>query len=228
MSNFIVQSGAGAFLMARDPRLGFVTATLKCWAPDAVTALYAPAPDIGISIPEWNPRQISSRPAGDKEGFDVVISYEGHPDGDKASAESFEVEGSTADEPIENHHDLQVLKKVYGPTKTQNGRILFPEMIKDKGTGQTAHNPMYGVESWVIPSIIWNRNWVSQTLPGDIVSDIGTITSSPPGNPPQLSGDRNWLCLRVRATFRGNVWQLQQSWELSKPHGFVPEMYRRV
>lgn len=227
MSDFEIQGGPDALQSARDPKLGVVTAALKCWARDLSTALFSPAPDIGISIPEWNPRQIVQRDAGIQAGYDVTISFEGHPDGDNANGEFFEIEGSTAEEAIENHPNLDVLKKVYGPTSKQNNRIVFPETVSDKTTGGKGRNPMFGVDSWYYPSLIWSRNWVSKILPSEIVSELGTITNTPPGNPPQLSGNRNWLCIRATATFRGNIWQMKQSWQLSKPHGFVPEMYQR-
>jgi hypothetical protein len=86
---------------------------------------------------------------------------------------------------------------------------------------------MFGVMDWSVPGLIWNRNWIAATLPGALIDELGTITT-PPGNPPQLSGDRNWLCVRVRAQQRGNVWRIQQSWQLSAPHGWIPEMYQRA
>ena len=234
VGSFTLQGGAGAFEISRDPRLGIVAAKLKVHAPDLLTALLAPAPDIGIAIPEWNPRTISQREAGSAAGYDVGISYEGHPFPDEADGEYFEMEGTTADEPIETHWNLDVLLANYPhriDAATQ--KITWNPQMTD-GSGQKGRSKMAGVESYPAPGLIWTRNWCAPSLPSSIIDDLGVIFNSLPGNPrklnnpPGLTGGRVWLCIRVRARQRGNLWQLAQSWQLSGPHGYVPEMYPRV
>lgn len=220
------QSGQNSLTVSSHPRLGIVTAIALCHAPDLVTALNAPAPDIGIAIPEWNPRQINRRPEGEQGGYDVIVSFEGHPDPDQGG-ESFELEGSASEDAIESHWNYQVLLKNYNGKEDANGNAHWPLTLKD-GNGNKARNKMHGVTSYYRPGLIWNRNFVSRVLPGSIVNDIGVLFSNVPGNPPSLSGDREWLCVRVRARNRGNVWEIQQSWELSGPYGVAPELYARV
>ena len=218
------QAGPESLTASRDPRLGIIAVKLKCWAPDFATALLSPALDIGISIPEWNPRQITRREAGEAGGYDVVLSYEGQADPDK-EGESFEVEGSTSDDAIESHWNYEVLLKNYkGTEDPSTGRAKWPKELTDDA-GAKGRNKMHGVESWRAPGLIWNHNWTARTLPSSIVDQLGTIALTLRGNPPGLSGGRNWLCVRVRAKFRGNVWQIQTSWELSGPYGWVEEMY---
>ena len=221
------QAGPNSFMISRDPRLGVVAATLKCYAPDIQTALSAPPLDIGISIPEWNPRVIVENAAGSETGFDVTLSYEGHPDENAASEESFELEGAASDDPIETHWNYEVLLKNYKGKPDANGRAKWPRMLTDD-SGKTSRNRMHGVESWPAPGLIWNHNFVSKTLPASLVKMLGTISETVPGNPPELSGGRNWLCIRVRAKQRGNVWQIQMSYQLSGPYGAVPEMFEFV
>jgi hypothetical protein len=222
----IIQSGADRLRGSRDPKLGIIAAQLKCWAPDVPTALFTPAPDIGLGIPEWNPRQWNSRPGGEQEGYDVVISYEGHSDPDNATGESYEIEGSTTDDPIETHWNFEVLLKNYKGKEDANGRAKWPKTLTD-AEGKKGRNKMHGVESWAAPGLIWNHNWTSRILPASLIDILGVI-SQPPGNPPALSGDRDWLCIRIRGAQRGNIWQLQDSWQLSGPGGSVPEMYQRA
>jgi len=219
-------AGSDSLTATRDPRLGIVAAKAKCYAPDLGTALFAPPLDIGIAIPEWNPRAVNRIEAGDVAGYIVILSFEGHPEPDTADGESFELEGTTSDDPIESHWNYEALLKNYKGSEDSNGRAHWKRTLIDSG-GVSGRNRMHGVDAWAAPGLIWNHNWVSKTLPGDIVSELGAITS-PPGNPPSLSGNRNWLCIRCRARNRGNVWQVQQSFQLSGPGGFVPEMYKRA
>ena len=228
MTPLIREAGEGAFQSSRDPRLGIIAARLKCHAADYESALFSPALDIGIGIPEWNPRQITEDVAGSAAGYHVELSYEGHPEAEAAEGESFELEGTTADDPIETHWNFEVLLKNYqGSVDAGTGHAKWPRKLTD-ASGATGRNPMTGVESWAAPGLIWNHNFVEAKLPERLVRQLGTISETVPGNPPALSGNRSWACMRVRGRNRGNVWQCQMSWQLSGPHGFVPEMWRVV
>ena len=231
MSPLIREAGENAFQSSRDPRLGIIAAKLKCHAVDYESALFAPALDIGIAIPEWNPRQIVEDVAGVAAGYHVELSYEGHPEPDKADEESFELEGTTADEPIESHWNFEVLLKNYGnghKPDPATGHMVWPRSITDATTGEKGRNPMVGIESWAAPGLIWNHNFVASKLPETLVRQLGTIAETVPGDPPALSGNRSWICVRARGRNRGNIWQCQMSWQLSGPYGYVPEMYRVV
>lgn len=222
------QAGQNSFKLSRDPRLGIIAATLLCHADDLQTALFAAPLDIGVPIPEWNPRVIEENEAGTDAGFHVTLSYEGHPAPDSADGESFEVEGATSDDPIESHWNYEVLLNNYkGKEDSQTGRAKWPRKLTD-GNGQSARNKMHGVESWANPGMIWNHNYTKPRLPASLIRELGTISNSVPGNPPELSAGRQWLCLRIRGRERGNIWQIQQSWQLSGPYGAVPEMYQVI
>lgn len=224
MTALVRQAGSGSFESSRDPRLGIIAAKLKCWAPDYASALLSPALDIDIAIPEWNPRAISEDPSGIQGGYHVTLSYEGHPEPDAAEGESFELEGSTSDEPIEGHWNLDLLLKNYKGREDSAGKAAWPKDLSDE-SGAKGRNKMHGVEAWRVPAIIWNHNFTASKLPVGIVEQLGTIAQTLAGDPPPLSAGRNWLCVRVRAKQRGNIWQITTSWELSGPHGWVEEMY---
>lgn len=223
MSELTIQGGPNSFVLSRDPKLGVIGAKVLFHAPDLATALL-PAPNIGVNIPEWNPRAVTRRASGTREGYDVLISYEGHPEPEKAKEESFEVDGSTSENPIETHWNLEVLLKNYKGKFDANQRAKWPLNLTDE-SGMKRKNRMHGVESWPEPGLVWNHNFVSQTLPENLIKTLGVITRNPPGNPPQLDEDRDWMVARIRATQRGNIWQIQVSYALSGPGGSVPEMY---
>jgi hypothetical protein len=160
----------------------------------------------------------------------VICTYAGHPAPEKAqNDESFELEGTTSDDPITSHWNFESLLALYGGSRKpdrNSGRIIWPEKLTPKGSSQAVRNPMFGVEAWAAPGLVWNHNFIAQELDGSIIKTLGTISRDVPGNPPELSGNRSWLCIRVRGSFRGNVWKMQRSWQLSGPGGFVPEMYK--
>ncbi len=225
----ILGGGEDAFTSSRDSRTGIVTALQKCWAPDYASALTSPAlgcPD-GITLPEWGTRKIAQDKAGRAAGYTVFVPYEGHPFPDD-SGEFFEWEGSTTEDPVETHWNYEVLLANYNGREDSNGRGQWPKTLTDKSTGKSGRNKMHGVTSWPAPGAIWNHNWVTKTFPDSIVSTLGTITTTPPGNPPAMSGGRVWLLMRIRGRQRGNVWQMQTSYMLSGPNGYVPEMYQQV
>ena len=115
----------------------------------------------------------------------------------------------------------------------QTGKMVWPKSLKDSDGGE-GRNPLAGVESWRVPGLIWTRNFVAPAVPAAMIQQLGTIFSTLPGNPtrlqnpPGLDGSRDWLAIRARGRQRGNIWQLASSYELSGPHGWVPEMYPRI
>lgn len=216
-----------------DIRLGICAIKLACWAPTLSEALLAAPPDISMpGLVEWQPRTFARGKAGDVNGYDVMVTLEGHADPDKADEEYFEFDGSTADDPIESHWNFDVLLAKYGGGKkpdSSTGKMVWPRTLTVDG--EQGRNRMSGTESWRVPGLIWTRNFVSPIVPASMIQGLGTIFKTLPGNPtklqnpPGLEGSRDWLYVRARGRQRGNIWQLVSSYELSGPFGWVPEMY---
>ena len=150
--------------------------------------------------------------AGDQGGYDVQVTIEGHAAPDKTDEEYYELEGSASDDPIETHWNLDRLLAVYRGKLNTEKRVVFDRNLSDgqgnvvPGNSSAPRNPMFGVESWRNPGLIWTRNWVAPKLPDSVVRELGSIFGVLPGrptglqNPPGLNGSRDWLCIRIRAS----------------------------
>lgn len=223
MSELILQAGSGSLDGSRDPLLGIVALRLKCWAPDLLTAINGTVPVIDVNLVENQPRTFSRSVAGDQGGYDVEVTLEGHTSPASADAgESYSLEGSTDEDPIEAHPEISVLLDRYEGAEDDQGRAKWAKIYGEDG----ARNPLHGVESYLVPSLIWSRKSVSPSFPAYLTQSLGTL-DTPPGNPPALSGRRQWFKVRVRASWRGNVWEIEESWKLTGPFGVAPELYRR-
>jgi hypothetical protein len=244
-----LQGGADSLTGSRDPKLGIVAIKLKLWAETLADAINGPLPDIGISgLVEYQPRTWTRNIAGDVGGYDVNATIEGHQTPDDANGVEYSLEGTTSDDPIESHPDYQDLLTIYGGTEGADGKAKWDKILPDGSDAQSfeyvvpgfesfthsslevagttsRRNPMHGVESYLVPGLTWTRKSVTRILHEGLIRSLGTI-DTPPGHPPELSGNRNWLKIRIRGTFRGNIWQIEESWLLSGPDGWVPEMYR--
>lgn len=211
----------GAIAGSLDRRLGVIAVKLQCTAPDLGAALTWDLPPYGIDLPEWRPRTFALATGG--QFYDVVCNPEGHLTPETAEGVEYSLEGTTANDAIETHPEYITLLDIYGGNKNEQDHTKIWPLNQPGGTDR---NPMHGVTDYLVPGLIWTRKWVSQTLDVGLVRDLATISSNPPGNPPKLSAGRTWLLVRVRATFRGNIWQIEASWQISGPFGWVPEMYR--
>lgn len=225
MSALSLVAGESSLDGSLDPKLGVVAIRLKCHADDLLTAITGEVPSIGVQgLVENQPRTFARNEAGDQAGYIVEITLEGHLAPDNAKGEEFTLDATTSEDPIESHPEYSALLQIYGGEEdASSGKARWPKTLSAEAAD--TRNPMHGVESYLVPGLVWTRRWVSLYLPPGMVRSIGTI-DQPPGSPPELSGNRNWLKVRARATWRGNIWVIEESWLLSGPDGWVPEMYR--
>ena len=215
----------GSVTGSRNMRLGLVNIDVRCYAPDLVTAITGDssviASALGILVPEWDPRKWSMRPEG--TAYDVDINFSGYI-GESITGEEFEFNGSTSDDPIESNPNFPALIQAYqgDPDYNGTGRANWPVTIN----GQ--RNPMHGVESYYNPGGTWTHRYCSAVIPASAIAFLGCIDTPPGGGqyPPGLSQGRNWLKIRVVAKWIGNVWQIEETWLLSGPYGWVPAMYQ--
>lgn len=216
--------GKDAINGSKDPKLGLVAIAIQ-WHADTISeAITGDIPSFGIDgLVENQPRKFVGKASGPAGGYDVTSIVEGHLTPTAADGEEFEIQGTTSEDKIETHHNYDLLLEVYsGNEDATTGRAKWDKTIGDTGD----LNPMHGVESYLVPGLVWTRKWTSLKLDLGYIRRLGTI-DNPPGNPPELDGNRNWLLIRITGTWRGNIWQFSASWMLSGPRGFVPEMYRQ-
>ena len=226
MGEIILQSGSDSVTGSKDVKLNTLAIRVKCWASDLATAISGACPSIGMDmLVENQPRTFSRSLAGDVAGYDVTITLEGRPDA--KDGESWTIEGTTSDDPIESHPDYALLLSVYGGTEdAATNRAKWPKTIGENGD----RNPMHGVENYLLAGLVLTRKTTSERLPQTFTHTLGCIDTPPrPRNglmTVPLTGKRQWFKVRARASERGNVVEYEESWLLTGPQGVAPEMYR--
>lgn len=185
--------------------------------------------DLSISLPVVG-RSISQLENG---SFQVVLKLEGQATENSESAESYELDLATSAEPIQTHPDFD--SKIKGPYKaqfqknddgTENPDGQFTGFAKMLGAGTP--NPFYGQESYLVAGCVWRRTFAAVAFPSSILRALGKIDTPAGGKaqPPHTSGKRNWLKTSVRASWKGNIWQITEEWTLSDDNGWNPVTYR--
>lgn len=228
MPTSFLLSGPDTLSASRDPILRIVAARVKWRAPDSATALNAAMPLtytdgtteawLGALV-ENKPRTITRSAAGNAAGYDVTSTLEGLENPDHEGAEDFELQGSTGEDKLETCETLDLVMTAYGGTiDSSTGRVKFPQTLEGD------RNPAHGIDSFYNPGLVWTRKWTGKRLDPSLVARLGKI-DAPPGNPPELEGNRNWLLYRITGQKRGNIWQYSASWLQSGPFGWLPEIY---
>ena len=217
--------GAGGM----DEKLGLIAIALPYTAPanlltDAeqlawcVTFLPSPMP---VRVPIVR-REFKQAESG---RWELTLYFDGHPDEDPKEPEEFELEGAIESSPIETHPNLATLLSHYEGS-VSNGKAVFQEELTEKdGNGEPFKNPMFGVEEWSSPGLVWTRHFISKLFPAQLISQLGKVTDTVPGNPPKLWGKRTWILERISSVYRGNVWKISMSWRMSGPGGVILEMF---
>lgn len=215
-------SGPDSLTGSLDPKLGLVAMRIRWKADSLDEAVNGSIPEFGLGMLRENqPRSFTRDPSGNNAIWLVTSTVEGHQTPTAADGEEFEIQGTTSEDKIETHPRYDVLLEAYnGHPDPQTQRAKWEKTIGE--TGEL--NPMHGVEAYLVPGLVWTRKWTAQKLDLGYIRRLGTI-DNPPGNPPELDGNRNWLLVRITGTWRGNIWQFSASWMLSGPRGFVKEMY---
>lgn len=189
--------------------------------PDEVT-------DLGIPLVK---RDCKERDDG---GYDVTFTLDGVRDPAGADGEEFSLDGTTTDEKIEAHPELQMLVEKYFPAGTSlksavnsEGRVIFPVTLSVNG--QETPNPLHGIETYLLPGLVWTRTRVQQEFPVGLTRQLGKVGVPPRGSAGQRvpsDAGPEWIMARLKADWRGNVWRISESWLNSGPNGFPPDVYR--
>jgi hypothetical protein len=223
-------AGPDSLVVSKDPILKLVAAKVKWRAPDSYTGLNARMPLVNAdgsseawlgALVENRTRTMVRAASGNVGGYDVTSTLEGLENLADEGAEDFELKGTTGEDKLETCETFALVMEAYrGAIDPQTGRVKFPQQIDGE------RNPAYGMQNYYAPGLVWARSWTAQRLDRDIVAALGKI-DVPPGNPPQLDGNANWLLAAITGKGRGNTWKYTASWLQSGPFGWLPEVYAR-
>jgi len=217
-------------------RRGVATIEVPVSVNTILEALRTPAATIAeqlsIGLP-YRDRKIAQQQSG---LYIATFNFEGSdgdiPDG--AEPETFELDGSTSEDPIESHHDFEALVKKYPARFDDDGQFIgfdrrFPtsqtQAETNQGKNNGTKNPLFGAKGYLVGGAVWRRTSVYPALPPDLLRGLGKI-SQPRGPAPQLDRRRNWLKITARAAFRGNCWQIIEEWLSSADGGWNEDVYR--
>lgn len=185
-----------------------------------------PDPPLGLPIVNRSAEQ-------ETDGtWKLMITYEGVAIGDQLVDETFDLDYSSAEDPIETFSQILALRAKYKGALDDQNHVIWAPQIADK-SGNKVRNPMYGVETYLNPGAIWRRTRALRDFDATALSALGKIDEPQGGvanknyqaNPPQIQDGRNWLKRALKATWRGNIWQFSEEWMLSGPGGWVPDIY---
>jgi len=172
-------------------------------------------------------------------GYEIKIRYEGNkgPEGSNESeASTYEFESGFKEEPLVNHPNWPTISEKYaGSFDSQTGQITWAQTIprgniSKKGLSTAAQNqeianPFVGLQTYAALVQTFRRSYVQRRFPKTQLEAVGTVREKLPKGFPTPKG-RNWLIRPPKIAKRGNVWEVTEEWELSKPgKKHLPEIW---
>lgn len=157
---------------------------------------------------------------------------------DRKNSIDFGFEPGFAQIPIQLHPKFPELLDEYGGYPDNDGaRVIWPT---EKPGGTTAGksglgggskteetNPMFGIQDYFRLEGTYRFRYAAKTLPADLYDRAGTIveTKDLPGDPPRVSGGRNWLAVPPPYRRRGTILDITELYWLSGPGGWPAPVY---
>jgi hypothetical protein len=149
----------------------------------------------------------------------------------------FSLDVTMREEPIQTHPNFDVLSQKYFWNSER--QEFARQIVVDQQTGglagandlsKRATSPMYGVTSFLVPSVTYRRSYAAAQVPGDLLYNIGTVVQPPgiekfPSIQSILGGTRNWLKLAPKIRRRGACVEIDEEYMLSGPRGWNPDIY---
>ncbi len=134
----------------------------------------------------------------------------------------FDLDFSTAEQPIETHPDFATLAGV--PGLEYNGARFDTTDGAFVNFTSERYPEFRGVKNFLLPGAVWRMNYVTATRPTDL-GQLGSV-DYPEGNPPQTSHGRNWLYTGMTWEQRGLTYAVKKEWRLSGKLGWNRLIYR--
>jgi len=223
---FLINGSGGAV-----DQLGVIAAE-QVWEVDDEPTCVSFTTGHPLNIPILE-RQWREQPHGK---WHLSLKFEGVNDVDSSDGKAiYEGDSGESEDPIESYPGISLLTAAYpqaAGSPTSDGRIVWSQMMTDQN-GKSVPNPMFGVDSYAVSYPTWTERKLYAQLPNDLYQYIDHTFQSPPGNPPAPPPNndspnfpqRNWLLRRIVPRQRGNIWEVQSTWQLSGPGGWNIYIY---
>lgn len=236
-------------------RTGLLTGSVEkhfTLAEFTIAAMSA-APDPGWGIP-----CVGSSASVPKNGT-IIVTYSfegvsssstsggngGGTPGDDSELIVVSLEGADNEEPIETHPNFEKIAKIYLYDESEGkfARYLIGDDaalpgpkkggifgVGDALASLTVKNPLYGVEAFLTPGVVFRRSYSVTSVPSDVYQGIGSIIERPPSIERvnySREGKRNWLKLAPRVSSRGNAYTVEEAYLLSGKAGWNKDIYAK-
>lgn len=173
--------------------------------------------------------------------FSVSVTFQGGKDSFEetpppdANFPTHRLSSAFEDLPIEAHPELPKLLKNYGGSLVA-GKAKWPPTMPNSNSSNTttglggtsnetqAKNPMCGVEKFKKLTVQWSVTYLKTIIPGSLLAKVGKITTTPPGNAPEIQARTKWLITPPTARKRGTVAEITENYLLLDEE-IAPELY---
>jgi len=169
-------------------------------------------------------------------GVQVDITYEGYV-GDDIENEpaQYEWDASFRQEKLNFHPDWLAIKEIYeGNYDAESGNITFSEVLSKENSKLSGNNqkkqknPLFGIDDFYVFHTVFRITYISEDVPQDVLSAIGTIVEELPGGFATPTG-RDWLVMPPKITERGGVYEVTEQLLLSPlGGGWPPQVYNLI
>ena len=215
-------------------KTGVISITVPVHVDTLIEAVTFIPSNIGINLP-----LVSRAFRQDETGrYEVHLLYEGLAEESKTQQEeanTFELDVSMAESPIQEHPNFTKLKEKFGWDPAEK---TFPEQLPQgtggekalsKGGSKDTANPLHGVQNFLDASATFRITYAARHVPGHVLEGIGTVVNRPPFigsfQLPEAVKKRNWLKLAPKIVKRGNAIQITEEYLLSGRRKFSKEIY---
>lgn len=156
---------------------------------------------------------------------------------DRDSSIDYGFDPGFAQVPIHVHKDfLAMLEAFQGYPGNDGQSVIWPAQLSKKKKGGAlslgaksggALNPMYGVQACFEMEGTYRFRYAARALPKSLQEGVGLIADKLPGSPPALRDGRNWLKAPSAFERKGVVYDITETYWLSRRGGWPEPVYRK-